>query len=125
MRAMDVMLALPSLLLAIVIVAILGPSLINDLRVGFNLSDDNTINPRTNDESFDMNALGIGEWRIPTDGNRTLTPREHGIPRITGLPFTLQELTNGNIGIHHARFGKLLKEKMDKMEIGLMILNQM
>ena len=29
MRAMDIMLALPSLLLAIVIVAILGPSLVN------------------------------------------------------------------------------------------------
>ncbi|MEZ5395707.1 MAG: hypothetical protein R2724_23235 [Bryobacterales bacterium] len=73
-----------------------GPSLINDARFGFNISDDDTINPRTNDESFDMNALGIGEYRIPTDGNRVLTPREHGIPRITGLPFTLQELTNGN-----------------------------
>jgi hypothetical protein len=73
-----------------------GPNLINDARFGFNISNDDTINPRTNDESFDMNALGIGEWRIPTDGNRILTPREHGIPRITGLPFTLQELTNGN-----------------------------
>ena len=73
-----------------------SPTMINDLRFGFNISDDDTINPRTNDESFNMNALGIGEYRIPTDGNRTLTPREHGIPRITGLPFTLQELTNGN-----------------------------
>ena len=73
-----------------------GPNLINDVRVGFNISDDNTVNPRTNNEDFDMNALGIGEWRIPTDGNRLLTVREHGIPRITGLPFTLQELTNGN-----------------------------
>ncbi len=73
-----------------------GPNLINDVRVGFNVSDDNTVNPRTNDESFDMNALGIGEYRIATDGNRVLNAREHGIPRITGLPFTLQELTNGN-----------------------------
>jgi hypothetical protein len=73
-----------------------SPTVINDVRFGFNVSNDDTINPRTNDESFDMNALGIGEWRIPTDGNRTLTPREHGIPRITGLPFTLQERTNGN-----------------------------
>ncbi len=43
-----------------------------------------------------MDALGIGEFRIPTDGNRKLTPREHGIPQLQGLPFTLQELTNGN-----------------------------
>ncbi len=71
-------------------------TVINDARFGFNISDDDTLNPRTNDESFDMNALGIGEYRIRTDGNRLLTPREHGIPRITGLPFTLQELTNGN-----------------------------
>ncbi|MCA9070411.1 MAG: alpha/beta hydrolase fold domain-containing protein, partial [Planctomycetaceae bacterium] len=28
-----------------------------------------------------------------------------------------QEVTNGNIGIHHARFGKVLKEKMDKLSI--------
>ncbi|MCB9383301.1 MAG: carboxypeptidase regulatory-like domain-containing protein [Bryobacterales bacterium] len=73
-----------------------GPAMINDARFGFNVSNDDTLNPRTNDESFDMNALGIGTYTIPTDGNRTLTPREHGIPRITGLPFTLQELTNGN-----------------------------
>ena len=63
---------------------------------GFNISDDLTFNPRTDDESFDMDALGIGEFRIPTDGNRKLTPREHGIPQLQGLPFTLQELTNGN-----------------------------
>jgi hypothetical protein len=71
-------------------------NMINDLRVGFNISDDLTYNPRTDDESFDMDALGVGEFRIPTDGNRKLTPREHGIPQFTGLPFTLQELTNGN-----------------------------
>ncbi len=73
-----------------------SPTVINEARFGFNISDDDTINPRTNDESFDMNGLGIGQYRIPTDGNRALTAREHGLPRITGLPFTLQELTNGN-----------------------------
>ncbi|MGH9629939.1 MAG: TonB-dependent receptor domain-containing protein, partial [Bryobacteraceae bacterium] len=40
--------------------------------------------------------LGVGEFRIFGDGNRELTAREHGIPQFTGLPFTLQELTNGN-----------------------------
>lgn len=74
----------------------ISSTIVNEVRFGFNVSNDDTINPRTNDESFDMNALGIGEFRIPTDGNRALTPREHGIPRITGLPFTLQERTNGN-----------------------------
>lgn len=74
----------------------INPSTINELRFGFNISDDITKNPRTDDTSFDMDALGIGQIRVFSDGNRKLTPREHGIPQLTGLPFTLQELTNGN-----------------------------
>ncbi|MFN7920006.1 MAG: carboxypeptidase-like regulatory domain-containing protein [Bryobacteraceae bacterium] len=73
-----------------------SPSLINEVRFGFNISDDITRNPRTDNTSFDQNALGVGTFTIPGDGNRKLTPREHGIPQFTGLPFTLQELTNGN-----------------------------
>jgi hypothetical protein len=73
-----------------------SPSLISELRFGFNISDDLTSNPRTDNTSFDQDALGVGQFRIPSDGNRKLTPREHGIPQFTGLPFTLQELTNGN-----------------------------
>ncbi|MBM3726231.1 MAG: carboxypeptidase regulatory-like domain-containing protein [Acidobacteria bacterium] len=73
-----------------------NPSLINEVRVGFNISNDLTRNPRTDNTSFDQDALGVGQWRIPSDGNRKLTPREHGIPQFTGLPFVLQELTNGN-----------------------------
>lgn len=73
-----------------------NPSMINELRFGFNFSDDLTFNPRTDNTSFDMDSLGVGLFRIPADGNRKLTPREHGIPQFTGLPFTLQELTNGN-----------------------------
>jgi hypothetical protein len=71
-------------------------SMINEFRFGFNISNDLTRNPRTDNTSFDMDALGVGQFRIPSDGNRKLTPREHGIPQFTGLPFTLQELTNGN-----------------------------
>ena len=71
-------------------------TMVNELRVGFNISDDLTSNPRTDLESFDQDALGLGQFRIPSDGNRKLTSREHGIPRIQGLPFRLQELTNGN-----------------------------
>jgi len=43
-----------------------------------------------------MDALGVGEFRVFGDGNRPLNAREHGIPQFTGLPLTLQELTNGN-----------------------------
>ncbi|MSV28055.1 MAG: carboxypeptidase regulatory-like domain-containing protein [Bryobacterales bacterium] len=71
-------------------------SMINELRFGFNISNDLTRNPRTDNTSFSMDALGVGLFRVPSDGNRPLTPREHGIPQFTGLPFTLQELTNGN-----------------------------
>jgi len=73
-----------------------GPTKILEVRFGFNISDDLTSNPRTDNTSFDMDALGVGEFRIPGDGNRKLTPREHGIPNFGGLPFTLSEQTAGN-----------------------------
>ena len=73
-----------------------GGNKILETRFGFNISDDLTSNPRTDNSSFDQDALGVGQFRIPGDGNRKLTDREHGIPQFTGLPFTLQELTNGN-----------------------------
>jgi hypothetical protein len=50
----------------------LNQNMVNEFRVGFQISDDLTSNPRTDDESFSMDALGIGEFRIPTDGNRKL-----------------------------------------------------
>jgi hypothetical protein len=73
-----------------------GPTKINELRFGFNITDDITRNPRTDNTEFNQDGLGVGEFRIPSDGNRKLTPREHGIPQFTGLGFALQELTNGN-----------------------------
>ncbi|MCW5982568.1 MAG: carboxypeptidase regulatory-like domain-containing protein [Bryobacteraceae bacterium] len=69
---------------------------LNEFRFGFNISDDLTSNPRTDNTTFDMDALGVGQVRVFSDGNRKLTTREHGIPNFSGLPFTLQELTNGN-----------------------------
>lgn len=71
-------------------------NMINELRFGFNKSDDLTRNPRMFDESFDMDALGVGEFRIRGDGNRKLRLHEQGIPQMTGLPFTMQERTAGN-----------------------------
>ena len=69
---------------------------INDLRFGFNISNDDTTHPRTNDESFDMDSLGVGMVRVAGDGNRMLTPREHGVPDQNGLGFQLREATGGN-----------------------------
>jgi len=73
-----------------------SPSMINELRFGFNISDDITANPRTDNTSFDMDSLGIGQFRVFSDGGRKLTPREHGLPRLNGLPFPVGENTNGN-----------------------------
>jgi hypothetical protein len=74
----------------------INPTTINEFRLGFNISNDLTSNPRTDNTEFDMDALGIGQIRVFSDNNRKLTAREHGIPQLTGLPFTMQELTNGN-----------------------------
>jgi hypothetical protein len=71
-------------------------NMINELRVGFNKSDDITRNPRMFDESFDMDALGVGEFRIRGDGNRRLNLREQGIPQMNGIGFTMLERTAGN-----------------------------
>jgi hypothetical protein len=73
-----------------------SPTMINELRFGFNVSNDLTSNPRTDNTSFDMDALGIGPFRVFSDGNRKLTTREHGLPRLSGLPFAIGENTNGN-----------------------------
>ncbi len=73
-----------------------SPAKVLEVRFGFNISDDLTSNPRTDNATFDMDALGVGQFRIPGDSNRKLTDREHGIPNFGGLPFTLQELTAGN-----------------------------
>lgn len=74
------------------------PTTINELRFGFNFSNNDTTHPRTNDESFNMDALGLGQVRVAGDGNRPLTPREHGIMDLNGIGpgLTLRELTGGN-----------------------------
>ncbi|MEX2261243.1 MAG: carboxypeptidase-like regulatory domain-containing protein [Bryobacteraceae bacterium] len=73
-----------------------SPNMINEVRVGFNKADDITQNPRMFDESFDMDALGVGEFRIRGDGNRRLSLREQGIPQMNGIGFTMLERTAGN-----------------------------
>jgi hypothetical protein len=69
-----------------------NPSMINELRFGFNFSDD-TLLSLHNQGGFDIDSLGIGQFRVPNDGNRKLTEREQGVPI---LGFTLGERINGN-----------------------------
>ncbi|MGH8248713.1 MAG: TonB-dependent receptor plug domain-containing protein, partial [Gammaproteobacteria bacterium] len=58
---------------------IFSPNVINEFRYGFNQADWNYVNPRTG-TNFDLDSLGIGQFRVISDGNRKLTSRETGIP---------------------------------------------
>ena len=57
-----------------------SPTMMNELRFGLQNFARNSGNPRTGDESFSMDALGIGEFRVAPDNNRPLTTDEHGVP---------------------------------------------
>jgi hypothetical protein len=67
-------------------------NIINEARFGFNISND-TLTSLHNQGNFDVDSLGIGEFRQPNDNNRKLTPREQGVPL---LGFTIGERINGN-----------------------------
>ncbi|MFN0166363.1 MAG: TonB-dependent receptor domain-containing protein [Bryobacteraceae bacterium] len=65
-----------------------SPNVLHELRFGINNWGDNYINPRSNSD-FDVDSLGIGKFRVATDGNRKFTPAETGIP---GIGFTIGDL---------------------------------
>lgn len=58
---------------------IFSPTLINELRYGYNRSVDNTLNPRSN-TNFDLDTIGLNGFRLLTDANRKFTTREAGLP---------------------------------------------
>ena len=57
-----------------------SPTMINELRFGLQNFARNSGNPRTGDDSFSMDGLGIGQFRVSTDNDRPLTSDEHGVP---------------------------------------------
>ncbi len=65
-----------------------SPNVLHELRFGINNWGDNYINPRSNTD-FDVDSLGIGQFRVAGDGNRKFTPAETGIP---GIGFTIGDL---------------------------------
>src|SRR5262249_30235048 len=71
-------------------VHLFNQNVLNELRFGVNNSEDDIINPRTN-TNFDVDSVGIGKFRVASDGNRKFTPFETGIPAIG---FTLGDSTN-------------------------------
>lgn len=58
-----------------------NPNMINELRFGFNRSFGGTRLPRQN-TSFDVDSLGIGQFRVFNDGNRKFSQLENGIPSL-------------------------------------------
>lgn len=56
-----------------------SPSFLSEFRFGINNWGDNFVNRRT-DTDFDLDTLGIGQFRVVGDGNRKFTPLETGIP---------------------------------------------
>ena len=67
-------------------------SILNEFRFGFNISND-TLTDLHNQGNFDVDSLGIGQFRAVKDGNRPLTPREQGVPT---MGFTIGDRVNGN-----------------------------
>lgn len=65
-----------------------SPNVLHEFRFGINNWGDNYINPRSN-SNFDVDSLGIGQFRVAGDGNRKFTPAETGIP---GIGFTIGDL---------------------------------
>ncbi len=63
-------------------------NVLHEFRFGINNWGDNYLNPRSN-SNFDVDSLGIGQFRVAGDGNRKFTPAESGIP---GIGFTIGDL---------------------------------
>lgn len=64
-------------------VHMLRPNMINEFRFGFQFFDYGVASPRSGSTEFSMDALGIGQYRVYNDGNRPLTPIEHGYPNLS------------------------------------------
>ncbi|HUQ95960.1 MAG TPA: TonB-dependent receptor [Bryobacteraceae bacterium] len=60
---------------------VISPTKLNDLRVGYNRIRANQVGLQT-DTTFTHRDLGL-DFRVTGDGNRTLTPREEGLPNIS------------------------------------------
>lgn len=61
------------------------PTIINEFRFGYNRVDHDQSNPRTN-TNFDVDSLGIGQFRVAVDNNRKFRPLEAAIPDTGVVP---------------------------------------
>src|SRR5262249_13531354 len=65
-------------------VHIFPPRVLNEFRLGWYHSIESDTSPRSNTD-FDLDILGIGKFRMVSQGNRKLKAVEAGIPHFTGL----------------------------------------
>jgi hypothetical protein len=65
-------------------VHIFSPTVLNEFRAGWYHSIESDTSPRSNTD-FDLDSLGIGKFRMVSQGNRKLKPVEAGIPHFSGL----------------------------------------
>jgi hypothetical protein len=98
---------------------VINPRVLNDLRVGYNRIRANQVAYQTNTD-FTHRDLGL-DLRVTGDGNRTLTPREEGLPNINitafagigsaNVTFNTNETSEVadslsiNLGRHNFKFG--------------------
>jgi len=81
-----------------------SPSLMNEFRFGINNWGDNFVNPRTNTD-FDVDSLGVGKFRVASDGNRKFTPLETGVP---SMGFTIGDPNGRTDDTYSYQFGENL-----------------
>lgn len=63
---------------------IFNQRVLNEFRIGFNKVNTDQVTPRTN-TNFDVDTLGIGQFRVAVANNRKFTPVETGIPAISNI----------------------------------------
>jgi len=112
---------------------IFSPRVINEFRYGLNKANDDFYNPRTNTD-FDLDALGIGPFRVASENNRKLTRREVGLPPTGILPgdadtgngynFNTSHQFNDNLSIIRKNHGIKMGVDIRRQELNRAAANQ-
>jgi hypothetical protein len=82
-------------------VHIFNPTTLNEFRFGYYHSVESDTNPRSNTD-FDLDTLGIGKFRMVSQGNRKMTSVETGIPHFSGLSNMPGDRDNSEPGYAYA-----------------------
>src|SRR5262245_15436033 len=75
--------------------------ILNEFRGGWYHSIESDTSPRSNTD-FDLDTLGIGKFRMVSQGNRKLKPVEAGIPHFSGLSDMPGDRDNSEPGFANA-----------------------